>query len=143
MASMNLYATTIAEDCHLMFPAAQPGEINLTSMNGERRLRLSEKFMDAPGTAKADCLIAADIANALKALYRGEGNAAMAKRFDGFEWKTEEDAFNDGFRRAGRPGVGPIDSQGATQDIWPPTLCCARRATMACSCRSSGWTATS
>ena len=37
VASMNLYATTIAEDCHLMFPAAQPGEINLTSMNGERR----------------------------------------------------------------------------------------------------------
>ena len=36
----------------------------------------------------------------------------MAKRFDGFDWKTEEDAFNDGFRRAGRPGVGPIDSQG-------------------------------
>ena len=95
-----------------MFPAAQPGEINLTSMNGERRLRLSEKFMDAPGTAKADCLIAADIANALKALYQAEGNAAMAKRFEGFEWKTEEDAFNDGFRRAGRPGVGPIDSQG-------------------------------
>jgi arsenite oxidase large subunit len=112
VASMNLYATTIAEDCHLMFPAAQPGEINLTSMNGERRLRLSEKFMDAPGTAKADCLIAADIANAIKALYQAEGNAAMAKRFEGFEWKTEEDAFNDGFRRAGRPGVGPIDSQG-------------------------------
>ncbi len=36
----------------------------------------------------------------------------MAKRFEGFEWKTEEDAFNDGFRRAGRPGVEPIDSQG-------------------------------
>ena len=31
----------------------------------------------------------------------------LAKRFEGFDWKTEEDAFNDGFRRAGRPGVGP------------------------------------
>ena len=36
----------------------------------------------------------------------------MAARFDGFEWKGEEDAFNDGFRRAGQPGSPPIDSQG-------------------------------
>ena len=112
VAAMNLYPTTIAEEAHLMFPAAQPGEMNLTSMNGERRLRLSEKFMDPPGSAKPDCLIAADIANTLKAMYTKEGNAAMAKRFEGFDWKTEEDAFDDGFRRAGRPGVGPIDSQG-------------------------------
>ncbi|HJW54698.1 MAG TPA: arsenate reductase (azurin) large subunit [Burkholderiaceae bacterium] len=112
IAAMNLYPTTVSEEAHMMLPAAQPGEINLTSMNGERRLRLSEKFMDAPGSAKADCLIAADIANTLKAMYLREGKTEMAKRFDGFDWKTEEDAFNDGFRRAGRPGVGPIDSQG-------------------------------
>ena len=36
----------------------------------------------------------------------------IAKRFSGFDWNSEEDAFNDGFRRAGQPGVGPIDSQG-------------------------------
>ena len=36
----------------------------------------------------------------------------MAQRFAGFDWKTEEDAFNDGFRQAGRPGAPPIDSQG-------------------------------
>ena len=45
-------------------------------------------------------------------MYQREGKADMAKRFEGFDWATEEDAFNDGFRRAGRPGVGPIDSQG-------------------------------
>ena len=112
VAAMNLYPTVIAEEAHLMFPAAHPGEINLTSMNGERRLRLSEKFMDPPGSAKPDSLIAADIANTLKAMYLKDGKADMAKRFEGFDWKTEEDAFNDGFRRAGRPGVGPIDSQG-------------------------------
>jgi arsenite oxidase large subunit len=109
---IDLYPTMIADAAHLMLPAAHPGEMNLTSMNGERRLRLSEKFMDPPGAARPDCLIAADIANTLKALYQREGNAAMAKRFEGFEWKTEEDAFNDGFRRAGRPGAPPIDSQG-------------------------------
>ena len=65
-----------------------------------------------PGVAKADCLIAADIANTLKAMYAAEGKADMAARFAGFDWKTEEDAFNDGFRVAGTSGAPPIDSQG-------------------------------
>ena len=112
VVGINLYPTMLAEAAHMLLPAAHPGEMNLTSMNGERRLRLSEKFMDPPGSAKPDCLIAAEIANTLKAMYQREGKADMAKRFDGFDWTTEEDAFNDGFRRAGRPGVGPIDSQG-------------------------------
>ncbi len=112
VVGINLYPTTISEEAQLLFPAAHPGEMNLTSMNGERRLRLSEKFMDPPGSAKPDCLIAADIANMLKAAYLRDGKADMSKRFEGFDWKTEEDAFNDGFRRAGRPGSPPIDSQG-------------------------------
>jgi arsenite oxidase large subunit len=112
VASIDLYPTKLAEAAHLLLPAAHPGEMNLTSMNGERRIRLSQKFMEPPGSAKPDCLIAADIANALKRMYTAEGNSKMAARFEGFDWKTEEDAFNDGFRRAGQPGVGPIDSQG-------------------------------
>jgi arsenite oxidase large subunit len=112
VASINLYPTKLVEAAHMMLPAAHPGEMNLTSMNGERRLRLSEKFMDPPGTALPDCLIAARIANAVKAQYTAAGNVAMAKRFEGFDWRTEEDAFNDGFRRAGQPGAPPIDSQG-------------------------------
>lgn len=107
--NVNIYPTMLADAAHLMFPGAHPGETNLTSMNGERRIRLSEKFMDPPGTAKADCLIAADMANAIKALYEKEGNRTMAKRFEGFDWKTEEDAFNDGFRMAHKK---KIDSQG-------------------------------
>lgn len=109
---IDLYPTMIMDAAHIALPAAHPGEINLTSMNGERRLRLSEKFMDAPGVAKADCLIAADIATTFKTMYQKEGNASMVARFSGFDWKNEEDAFNDGFRRAGQPGAGPIDSQG-------------------------------
>lgn len=112
VVGINLYPTTLAEEAHMLLPATHPGEMNLTSMNGERRLRLSEKFMDPPGSAKPDCLIAADIANTLKAMYLKDGKADMARRFEGFDWKTEEDAFNDGFRRAGRPGAPPIDSQG-------------------------------
>lgn len=112
VTSINLYPTKLAEAAHMMLPAAHPGEVNLTSMNGERRMRLSERFMDPPGTAMSDALIAARIANTVKALYQSSGNAAMAQRFDGFDWKSEEDAFNDGFRRAGTAGAPPIDSQG-------------------------------
>lgn len=112
VASINLYPTKLAEAAHLMLPAAHPGEMNLTSMNGERRMRLSEKFMDPPGEAMPDCLIAARVANTIKGLYAAEGKTEMVTQFSGFDWKTEEDAFNDGFRRAGQPGAGPIDSQG-------------------------------
>ena len=112
VTNINLYPTMLADAAHLMLPAAHPGETNLTSMNGERRLRLSQKFMDAPGSAKADCLIAADIANTVKKMYDAAGNGDMAKRFAGFDWKTEEDAFNDGFRTAGQKDAPPIDSQG-------------------------------
>ncbi|TXI79955.1 MAG: arsenate reductase (azurin) large subunit [Cupriavidus sp.] len=112
VASINLYPTKLSEAAHIMLPAAHPGEMNLTSMNGERRIRLSERFMDPPGSALPDCLIAARIANTLKAMYEQAGDASAAKRYEGFGWKTEEDAFNDGFRQAGQPGVGPIDSQG-------------------------------
>ena len=104
---IDLYPVEFMEAGHLALPAAHPGEVNLTSMNGERRMRLSEKFMEPPGTAKADCLIAADIANTVKALYEKDGNAEMAERFSGFGWSTEEDAFNDGFRQP-----DGIDSQG-------------------------------
>ena len=103
----------LAEAAHLLLPAAHPGEMNLTSMNGERRMRLSEKFMDPPGDAKPDCLIAADDRQHVQArCTRRRATRRWPQRFAGFDWKTEEDAFNDGFRRAGQPGAGPIDSQG-------------------------------
>ncbi|CAN0506479.1 unnamed protein product [Ectocarpus sp. 12 AP-2014] len=109
IVDIDLYRTKFAEASHMLLPAAHPGEMNLTSMNGERRLRLSERFMDPPGIAKPDCLIAADMANTLKRLYDAEGNTDMAQRFAAFEWQTEEDAFNDGFRMAHEK---EIDSQG-------------------------------
>jgi arsenite oxidase large subunit len=113
VTAINIYPTMLAEAAHLLLPAVHPGEMNLTSMNGERRMRLSQKFMDGPGSAKPDCLIAADIANTLKAMYEKEGNAKMTDRFKGFNWKTEEDAFNDGFRLMGKNDVGGvIHSQG-------------------------------
>ncbi len=107
IATIDLYPTKFAIAGHLMMPATHPGEMNLTSMNGERRLRLSERFMDPPGAARPDCLIAADIAKAIHARFERAGNAEMAARFTGFDWSTEEDAFDDGFRNP-----EGIDSQG-------------------------------
>ena len=135
VTTINLYPVMFAEAWHLLLPAAHPGEMNLTSMNGERRIRLSEKFMDPPGTAKPDCLIAAGMANTLKALYEADGNADMVERFAGFDWSTEEDAFNDGFRRAGQAGSPPSTVRAGTPAISPPTSVSRRWATTASSFR--------
>ena len=64
----------------------------------------------------------------------------MAKRFAGFDWKTEEDAFNDGFRRAGTAGAPPIDSQGGDTGHLATYDRCGPPATMACSCQSRKYT---
>lgn len=109
VVNIDLYPRPSTQYAHIVFPAATTMEMNLTSMNGERRLRLSEKVVEAPGSAKPDCLIAAEIANAIKAELERQGRNDLAKRFEGFNWKTEEDAFNDGFRKAGKE---EIDSQG-------------------------------
>ncbi|MFO7857864.1 MAG: arsenate reductase (azurin) large subunit [Ectothiorhodospiraceae bacterium] len=109
IAAVDLYPTAFARAGHLMLPAAHPGEIELTAMNGERRIRLSERFMDPPGEAEADSLIAARLANALRRRYQEAGNEEMAERFAGFDWESQEDAFNDGFRMAHEK---EIDSQG-------------------------------
>jgi len=53
--------------------------MNLTSMNGERRLRLSEKYMDRYGNSKPDCLIAAALAQNMERVLRemGQGSAIV------------------------------------------------------------------
>ena len=94
---VDILPTQIGEAAHVQLPAATAGEMNLTSMNGERRLRLTEKYMDPPGEALPDCLIAARLANALEASFRTAGNAGNADQFKGYDWQTEEDAFMDGY----------------------------------------------
>ncbi len=101
---VEILPSQLGEAAHVVLPAATTGEMNLTSMNGERRLRLSEKYMDPPGTALPDCLIAARLANALEASFRKVGNDAWADKFKGFDWKTEEDAFMDGYHKHANGG---------------------------------------
>ena len=94
---VDIVPTKIGEACHVWLPAATSGEANLTSMNGERRMRLTERYMDPPGQAMPDCLIAARIANNMERILREQGKANVADKFKGFDWKTEEDAFMDGY----------------------------------------------
>ena len=94
---VDIVPTKIGEAAHVVLPAATSGEMNLTSMNGERRMRLTERYMDPPGDAMPDCLIAARIANAMERVIREAGDAGYADQFRGFDWQTEEDAFMDGY----------------------------------------------
>ena len=94
---VDIVPTKIGEACHVWLPAATSGEANLTSMNGERRMRLTERYMDPPGQAMPDCLIAARIANPMERVLREQGKDKYADQFKGFDWKTEEDAFMDGY----------------------------------------------
>jgi arsenite oxidase large subunit len=101
---VDIVPTKIGEACHVMLPAATSGEMNLTSMNGERRMRLTERYMDPPGNAMPDCLIAARIANNMERVWREMGKGDIADKFKGFDWKTEEDAFMDGYAKNEKGG---------------------------------------
>src|SRR5579863_3762649 len=101
---IDIVPTQIGKASHVWLPAATAGEMNLTSMNGERRLRLTERYMDPPGQSMPDCLIAARIANHMEAAFRDMGKNDVADKFKGFDWKTEEDAFMDGYHNNAKGG---------------------------------------
>lgn len=101
---VDIIPTKIGEACHVLLPAATSGEMNLTSMNGERRMRLTERYMDPPGQSLPDCLIAARLANNMERVLRAMGKDKYADQFKGFDWKTEEDAFMDGYHKVAGGG---------------------------------------
>lgn len=96
---VDIIPTKTSECAHVLLPAATSGEMNLTSMNGERRMRLTERYMDPPGQSLPDCLIVAHLAQALERSWRAAGKDDVADRFKGYDWKTEEDAFMDGYHQ--------------------------------------------
>ncbi|MBS9719050.1 arsenate reductase (azurin) large subunit [Pseudohalocynthiibacter aestuariivivens] len=104
VVDVDIIRSQIGENAHVILAACESNEMNLTSMNGERRMRLSEKYMDPFGNSMPDCLIAAGIAQHMEAALRGLGEDAYADQFQGYDWKTEEDAFMDGYNK-GNPEV--------------------------------------
>jgi arsenite oxidase large subunit len=99
VVDVDIVPSKIGQAAHVILPAATSGEANLTSMNGERRMRLTERYMDPPGNAKPDSLIVAGLAQALERSWRKAGKAEIADKFKGYDWKTEEDAFMDGYHK--------------------------------------------
>jgi arsenite oxidase large subunit len=81
LIAQDIYPNLTTEMADLVFPAAAWGEMNGVRINGERRARLYEQFMDAPGQAKADWWIIAQIAQRMG--------------FTGFDWKDEEEVFTE------------------------------------------------
>lgn len=102
--NVDIIHSQIGQQAHVILPAVESGEMNLTSMNGERRMRLVEKYMDGPGQSMPDCLIAARMANHLERVLTEEGRTEYAAQFAGYDWQTEEDAFMDGYHQ-GNPEV--------------------------------------
>ncbi|RMH46822.1 MAG: arsenate reductase (azurin) large subunit [Alphaproteobacteria bacterium] len=100
VVDVDIIHSQIGQNAHVILPACEANEMNLTSMNGERRLRLSERYMDPWGNSRPDCLIAAGIARHMERVLREMGHGEYADRFKGFDWQTEEDAFMDGYHQA-------------------------------------------
>ena len=116
--AQDLYMTATAKHAHIVLPAAGWGEMNLTSINGERRLRLYERFMDPPGDAKPDWAIMAGFAKRLEALYRAENNPKMANRFLDYDWRTDEDVFiHARYQFSGTPSDPMEGYAGVTYDM--------------------------
>jgi arsenite oxidase large subunit len=110
--------TASARHAHLVLAAAQWGEVNLTSINGERRLRLYPRFMDPPGQAIADWEIMARFGRRLRALYLEDRNPLAANRFLDFDWKTDEDVFIHARYQFKGDGGDPIEGYaGVTYDL--------------------------
>jgi len=104
VVDVDIIHSQIGQNAHVILPACEANEMNLTSMNGERRMRLSERYMDPFGNSKPDCLIAAGLAQHMERVLRQMGNDAYADQFKGYDWETEEDAFMDGYNQ-GNPEV--------------------------------------
>lgn len=118
LLAQDIYMTATARHAHLVLPAAQWGEVNLTSINGERRLRLYQRFMDPPGEAIPDWEIMARFGRRLRALYLDDHNPQMANRFLDFTWKTDEDVFIHARYQFKGDGSDPIEGYaGVTYDL--------------------------
>jgi len=68
----------------IVFPAATWGEEDFMRANGERRLRLYQKFYDAPGNAKPDWWIIAELAKKMG--------------YEGFDWQNANDVAEESSR---------------------------------------------
>ncbi len=77
--AQDIFPNLTTRSADLVLPAAGWGEMPGTRWNGERRLRLSDRFMDPPGEAKPDWWIIAQVAQKMG--------------FQGYDWQDENEIF--------------------------------------------------
>jgi arsenite oxidase large subunit len=85
---VDIVPTKIGPSMSCLAASRDRREANLTSMNGERRMRLTERYMDPPRPGDAGLFIAARIANHMERVLREQGKNQQADQFKGFDWKT-------------------------------------------------------
>ena len=79
--AQDIFPNLTTRSADLSLPAAGWGEMPGNRWNGERRLRLSERFMDPPGEAKPDWWVIAQVAKKMG--------------FSGYDWKDENEIFTE------------------------------------------------
>jgi len=75
------YETQMNEAADVVFPAATWGEVNAVMRSEDRRTRINQKFMDAPGEARPDWEIIASVAKKLG--------------YKGFDWKSDKEVWDE------------------------------------------------
>ncbi len=81
LVHQDIYHNDSTRLADIILPAATWGEEDFCRNNAERRLRIYEKFMDAPGEAKPDWKIIQDVAQKMG--------------FEGFDWKDSNEIFEE------------------------------------------------
>jgi arsenite oxidase large subunit len=76
-----IYPTETTNHADVVFPAATWGEWDCIQASEDRRLHLQRGFMDAPGEARPDWWIVAQLAKRMG--------------FKGFDWKDEKEVYNE------------------------------------------------
>jgi len=86
IVQQEIYLNESTELADLVLPAATWGEEDFARNNAERRLRIYEKFMDAPGEARPDWWIFAQVAQRMG--------------YDGFGWQDTNEIFEEASERS-------------------------------------------
>lgn len=81
LIQQDIYPNSLTDFADIILPAATWGEVDFTRAQGERRLRIYSKFCDAPGEAKPDWWILAQVAKKMG--------------YEGFDWKDSNEIFEE------------------------------------------------
>lgn len=79
--AQDIFPNLTTRSADLVLPAAGWGEMPGNRWNGERRLRLSDRFMDPPGEARPDWRVIAEVAKKMG--------------FSGYDWADEDEIFTE------------------------------------------------